>query len=193
MNFSTDMFSKVGFGVNYDDGTVINLVPPVGVEPELADRQLFVQPSCAGGRSTVSASMRRICRRRSTIRTASAQSSTTDFAHALELQFTKEMSLRLIVQHEETEPTALSRLEHEENLNLDVLFRYVLESLFGALCRFQQQREQSAARRYAAGPAARAYRGARARRPTVVREVLVSLAALIKRWRCSDASMQLLP
>ena len=36
------------------------------------------------------------------------------------------MSLRLIVQHEETEPTALSRLEHEENLNLDVLFRYVL-------------------------------------------------------------------
>ena len=36
------------------------------------------------------------------------------------------MSLRLIVQHEETDPTALSRLEHEKNLNLDVFFRYVL-------------------------------------------------------------------
>ena len=62
-----------------------------------------------------------------------------------------------------------------------------LEPLFGALRRLQQQREQSAARRYAAGPAARAYRGARSRRPTVVREVLVSLAAVIKRWRCSHA------
>ena len=41
-------------------------------------------------------------------------------------QFTKEMSLRVIVQHEDTEPTALSRLTRDENLNLDVLFRYVL-------------------------------------------------------------------
>ena len=41
-------------------------------------------------------------------------------------QFTKEMSLRVIVQHEDTKPTALSRLTREENLNLDVLFRYVL-------------------------------------------------------------------
>jgi hypothetical protein len=41
-------------------------------------------------------------------------------------QFTKEMSLRVIVQHEDTKPTALSRLARDENLNLDVLFRYVL-------------------------------------------------------------------
>jgi hypothetical protein len=37
------------------------------------------------------------------------------------------MSLRVILQHEDTEPTAgLSRLTDEENLNVDVLFRYVL-------------------------------------------------------------------
>ena len=41
-------------------------------------------------------------------------------------QFTKEMSLRVILQHEDTKPTALSRLTRDENLNLDVLFRYVL-------------------------------------------------------------------
>ena len=42
-------------------------------------------------------------------------------------QFTKEMSLRVILQHEDTQPTpGLSRLTDEENLNVDVLFRYVL-------------------------------------------------------------------
>ena len=33
---------------------------------------------------------------------------------------------RLIVQHEDTKPTALSRLRRDESLNLDLLFRYVL-------------------------------------------------------------------
>jgi hypothetical protein len=36
------------------------------------------------------------------------------------------MSPRVIVQHEDTKPTALSRLTRDESLNLDVLFRYVL-------------------------------------------------------------------
>jgi hypothetical protein len=37
------------------------------------------------------------------------------------------MSLRVILQHEETKPDPqLSRLTRDENLNLDVLFRYVL-------------------------------------------------------------------
>ena len=37
------------------------------------------------------------------------------------------MSLRVIVQHEDTKPNAeLSRLMRDENLNVDVLFRYVL-------------------------------------------------------------------
>ena len=82
VNFSTDMFSKVGFGVNYDDGTVINLVPPLASNPSSLTASCCPR-SCAGGRSTVSASMRRISRRRSTIRTASARSSTTrSFARA---------------------------------------------------------------------------------------------------------------
>ena len=41
-------------------------------------------------------------------------------------QFTKEMSVRFIAQLEETDPTALTRLPHDRNLNFDVLFRYVL-------------------------------------------------------------------
>jgi hypothetical protein len=32
----------------------------------------------------------------------------------------------VILQHEDLKPTALSRLTRDENMNLDVLFRYVL-------------------------------------------------------------------
>ncbi len=126
VNFSTDMFSKVGFGISYDDGTVINLDPPVGVEPEIADRQLL------------SADLRWRPIDRVRVDATYLATSLDDpnglgpifddmiFRTRLNLQFTKEMSLRLIVQHEETEPTALSSLVHDENLNVDVLFRYVL-------------------------------------------------------------------
>ncbi len=38
VNFSTDVQQTFGFSVSYDQGTVINLVPPLGVAPELADR-----------------------------------------------------------------------------------------------------------------------------------------------------------
>ena len=41
-------------------------------------------------------------------------------------QFTKEFSLRFIAQHEKIDPGVLTSLEHEENINFDVLFRYVI-------------------------------------------------------------------
>ncbi len=40
-------------------------------------------------------------------------------------QFTRELSLRFIAQYEQTEAGPLTRLENEENLNFDVLLRYV--------------------------------------------------------------------
>jgi hypothetical protein len=125
-NFSTDMYSKIGFELNYDQGSVINLVPPIGVEPELADR------------ASLSAAIRWRPIDRVRVDTTYLSTSLDDrggrgsifddeiFRTRLNLQFTKEMSLRVIVQHEDTKPTALSRLTRDENLNLDVLFRYVL-------------------------------------------------------------------
>ncbi len=41
-------------------------------------------------------------------------------------QFTRELSLRFIAQYEQTEAGPLTRLENEENLNFDVLLRYVI-------------------------------------------------------------------
>lgn len=123
---NSDTFAKLGFSVSFDEGTVINLVPPVGVEPEVADRTVveagllwrpidrlrvdttFLSTSLDDRNGGGSIFDDRIVRTR------------------WNYQFTKEMSLRVIVQHEDTKPTALSRLTRDESLNLDVLFRYVL-------------------------------------------------------------------
>ena len=41
-------------------------------------------------------------------------------------QFTKELSLRFIAQYDETEAGTATRLQDDENLNFDVLLRYVI-------------------------------------------------------------------
>jgi hypothetical protein len=129
VRINSDTFAKLGFSFGIDEGTVINLVPPVGVEPELADR------------TQIEASL--LWRPMDRLRV-----DTTFLSTALDdrsgrgaifddrivrtrwnYQFTKEMSLRVILQHEDTKPTSLSRLTRDESLNLDVLFRYVLNPL----------------------------------------------------------------
>jgi hypothetical protein len=126
LNFSTDTQQTFGYSINYDQGTVINLVPPLGLEPELADRT-YIEGELR---------WRPIDRLR--IDGTYLATSVDDrngggrifddriFRTRLNYQFTKEMSVRFIVQHEDTDPTALSRLVRDESLNLDVLFRYVL-------------------------------------------------------------------
>jgi hypothetical protein len=126
VNFSTDTQQTFGYGVTYDQGTVINLVPPVGVAPELADRayiegelrwrpidRLRIDGTYLSTTLDDRASGGRIFNDRI-------------FRARVNYQFTKEMSLRVILQHEDTQPTALSRLTRDESLNLDLLFRYVL-------------------------------------------------------------------
>ncbi len=126
VGFSTDSLQKWGFGGGLDTGTVINFVPPIGEEPELADR-LFVEGSLL---------WRPMDRLRVDTTLLSTELEDRDGRGTIftdrivrtrwNYQFTKEMSLRVILQHEDTKPTALSRLTRDENLNLDVLFRYVL-------------------------------------------------------------------
>jgi hypothetical protein len=127
VGFSSDSLQKWGFGGGFDVGTVINFVPPLGEEPELADR-LFIEGSLL---------WRPIDRLRVDTTLLSTELDDregrgTIFTDRIvrtrwNYQFTKEMSLRVILQHEDTNPNPeLSRLTREENLNLDVLFRYVL-------------------------------------------------------------------
>jgi Domain of unknown function (DUF5916) len=125
-NVSTDTFSKLGVTLSYDRGTVIDFVPPFGAEPELGDRTL------------IEGELR--WRPIDRLRVDTTYLSTSLKAHAsgaavfddrivrtrFNYQFTKEMSLRVIAQLEDTKPTPLSRLTRDKSLNFDVLFRYVL-------------------------------------------------------------------
>jgi hypothetical protein len=125
-NVNTDTFAKVGFSLSYDSGSVINFVPPLGAEPDLADRVV------------IEAALRWRPMDRLRVDATYLSTSLDDrdgrgpifddrIARVrVNYQFTKEMSLRVISQFEDTSPTALSRLTRDKGLNFDVLFRYVL-------------------------------------------------------------------
>jgi len=133
VGFSTDTLQTIGFAGGFDVGTVINLVPPIEPEdPELAEPNL-------ADRTFIEAEL--LWRPIDRLRVDTSLLSTeledregrgTIFTDRIlrtrwNYQFTKEMSLRVIVQQEDTKPTpGLTRLTREENLNVDVLFRYVL-------------------------------------------------------------------
>jgi uncharacterized protein DUF5916 len=126
MEAGSDAFAKVGFFLYYDDGSVINFVPPIGAEPELADR-IYGQTE-VNWRPTerLRVDTTYIYTRLDDPLGAGKIFDDRILRNRWNYQFTKEMSLRFIAQLEETDPTPLTRLERSRNLNFDVLFRYVL-------------------------------------------------------------------
>ncbi len=126
IDFASQTFARIGFRVALVSGTVINVVPALGMEPELADTRsaqlellwrpldrlrvdttyLYTQLDDRGGAGKIFSN--EILRSR------------------WNYQFTKELSLRFIAQHEKTDAGVLTSLETEENLNFDLLFRYVI-------------------------------------------------------------------
>jgi hypothetical protein len=128
-NISSDTFSKVGFKLNYDTGSVINLGPPLGQEPELADRTVI-----EAGVLWRPMDRLRVDTTYLSVSLDDRQGRGEIFDDTIlrtrwNYQFTKEMSVRFIAQVEDTRPTALSRLTRGKNRNFDVLFRYVLNPL----------------------------------------------------------------
>ena len=123
----TDSLNKFGFNIRYNEGTDINLVPPAGAVPTLADTEqlqfeMLWRPMDRLRVDTTYLSTDlddrfgggRIFRNR-ILRTR------------WNYQFTREWSLRFIAQQEETDPNALlTRLTHEKTRNFDILLRRVL-------------------------------------------------------------------
>ena len=126
VHFESQASSKIGFSSDVEIGTAINLVPALGMLPELADLR-SVQ---------IDLLWRPIDRLR--VDTSYLLTELTDrggtgkiFSNEIirsrwNYQFTKELSLRFIAQREETDPGVLTSLEREKSLNFDVLVRYVL-------------------------------------------------------------------
>ena len=124
--FATQVFSTTGFSAKFRGGDTINLSPVAGKEPELADFNI----SEVGFLWRPSEQLR--------LDLTYLNTSLEDPSSAAEIlddsiirakwnyQFTKEASLRFIMQEEITDPGALSSLTNKKGLNYDFLVRYVL-------------------------------------------------------------------
>ncbi|HEY5624474.1 MAG TPA: DUF5916 domain-containing protein [Gammaproteobacteria bacterium] len=126
-SFETEMFSQLGFNVEFTTGETINLVPPAGLEPELADFDqgeigLFWRPI---DRLRIDGTY--LFRELTDAVSGTGKIFDNKITRLkFNYQFTKELSLRLIAQHNNTDPGVLTRLDLDENLNWDLLARYVL-------------------------------------------------------------------
>lgn len=126
--FRNESSSSVTFDVRYRKGDTLNLVPPRGQLPSVADTD----------RVDVSLLWRPIDRLRvdntylnTTLET---REGTKVFNNEIirsswNYQFTREISLRLIAQYEKTDAGPATRLTDSKNLNFDVLLRYVINPL----------------------------------------------------------------
>lgn len=116
--------STLTFDTSFRTGTALNLVPRRGVMPSVADTQ----------RLDVSVLWRPIERLRvdnsyvtSELDGRGGKVFTNEiFRSSWNYQFTREMSLRFITQYEKTDAGPNTRLVDDENLNFDILLRYVI-------------------------------------------------------------------
>jgi len=125
---TNDSLSSVTFDLQYLRGTALNIVPPQGQLPEVADTD----------RVDLSVLWRPTQQLRidNTYLKANLDSKSGVKIFENEIlrsswnyQFTREISLRLIAQYEKTDAGPATRLQDSENLNLDVLIRYVINPL----------------------------------------------------------------
>jgi len=116
--------STLTFDTSFRKGTALNLVPRRGVMPSVADTQ----------RLDISVLWRPIERLRvdnsyvtSELDGRGGKVFTNEiFRSSWNYQFTREMSLRFITQYEKTDAGPNTRLVDDENLNFDILLRYVI-------------------------------------------------------------------
>lgn len=125
---TNDTLSSVSFDLQFVRGTALNVVPKHGLMPEIADTD----------RVDLSVLWRPTQQLRidNTYLKASLDSKSGVKIFENEIlrsswnyQFTKEISLRFIAQYENTDAGPATRLRDRENVNFDVLMRYVINPL----------------------------------------------------------------
>ncbi len=125
-SFETQSSPKIGYGIEFETGTAINLDPADGMFPELADYraaelELLWRPI---DRLRVDTSY---LHAQLDDRMGAGRIFTNDIIRSRwNYQFTKELSLRFIFQQEETDAGIMTSLEDERNRNYDLLVRYVI-------------------------------------------------------------------
>ena len=125
VGFENNALQRVQIEANYREGSALNLVPQIGYTPFVAntsrtDVNLLLRPF-----EQLSISNTYFLTELTTKSDAKIFSNEI-FRTNWNYQFTKELSLRFIAQYDNTDAGVLTRLEDNENLNFDVLLRYVI-------------------------------------------------------------------
>lgn len=125
-SYTNSTLNTLTFSADFRTGTTLNLVPPRGTLPNIADTTRF--------------SFDMLWRPIDRLRVSNTYFNTSlenesggadiftneIFRSNWNYQFTKEWSLRFIAQYDETDAGPASRLVDDENLNFDLLLRYVI-------------------------------------------------------------------
>ncbi len=126
VNIFDSTLQTATFRASYREGRALNLVPPIGTLPYVADTSRIDFTFLWRPIDRLSINNTYFLTELEN-RGGGAKVFTNEiFRSNWNYQFTKELSLRFIAQYDETEAGPATRLEDDENLNFDVLLRYVI-------------------------------------------------------------------
>ena len=125
VGLNNNTFEIFQFNGNYRKGTTLNLVPQAGYLPSVADTSRIDLNIILRPIDQLSIANTYFLTELET------KAGTKVFSNEIvrsnwNYQFTKELSLRFIAQYDKTEAGPATRLKDDENLNFDVLLRYVI-------------------------------------------------------------------
>ncbi len=124
--FRTERFTRFGFGVGLDGGTSINFVPPEGDEPELADYMAARASLLWRPVSPLRLDLSWLRTEFDSLGGPGRIFTNTIYRVRANWQFTKELSLRVIADLEDTDPVpGETSLTDEEYVRLDALVKYL--------------------------------------------------------------------
>ena len=125
-NFSNSALQTLTFSGSYLAGTTVNLVPPAGSLPSIADNSRLDLDLLWRPFDRLRVSNTYLNTQLETKNGGSKIFTNEIIRSNWNYQFTKELSLRFIAQYEETDAGPATRLIDDKNLNFDLLLRYVL-------------------------------------------------------------------
>ena len=126
LNYHNSMLNSLEFGASYHAGETLNLVPTAGNLPTVADTNRIDLDILWRPIDRLRVANTYLYTELETQRGGNKVFSNEIIRSNWNYQFTKEWSLRFIAQYDKTDAGPASRLKDDENLNFDLLLRYVI-------------------------------------------------------------------
>jgi|FLOH01.1.fsa_nt_gi hypothetical protein len=126
LNYHNSMLNTLEFGASYRAGETLNLVPTAGNLPTVADTNRIDLDILWRPIDRLRIANTYLYTELETQRGGNKVFSNEIIRSNWNYQFTKEWSLRFIAQYDKTDAGPASRLKDDENLNFDLLLRYVI-------------------------------------------------------------------